>query len=407
MASLAVIGAGVVGVCTAYELVRAGHEVTLIDRNTGPSQGTSARNGAQLSYAYSDALASPSLLSHFPEILLGHDPAYRVRLQADPEFLIWGLRFLLNAGQSRFLDNTRHLLGMAAASQSALAELLGRHHLQFDYAVAGKMILYATPEAFAGSRPGCALKTGLGFPLERLNRDEATVIEPALTAYRDPIAGVVYSPQDAVGQPHLFCEQLIAVMQRQYGLNLRLGQSVERIDAKPGRDARLRLSAGETLVVSAAVICTGQTAGLARRLVAPGASWPVQGYSLTVPALVDAMRVSITDVKRKTVFARISDQIRIAGIADIGSRNCTFQPERLEALRQSASEAFGGCYDVGPDATLEPWTGARPMTPSSRPIIRRDSRTGLYLNLAHGALGWTLALGSAAKVAELIAADIR
>lgn len=165
MASLAVVGAGVVGVCTAYELARAGHQVILVDRNTGPAQGTSARNGAQLSYAYSDALASPSLLSHFPDILLGRDPAYRVRLQADPEFLLWGLRFLLNAGQGRFLDNTRYLLGLAAASQSTLTELLGRHQLQFDYAVAGKMILYATPEAFAGSRPGCELKAGLGFPL--------------------------------------------------------------------------------------------------------------------------------------------------------------------------------------------------------------------------------------------------
>ncbi|MBE0579545.1 FAD-dependent oxidoreductase [Devosia sp.] len=407
MASLAVVGAGVVGVCTAYELARAGHQVILVDRNTGPAQGTSARNGAQLSYAYSDALASPSLLSHFPDILLGRDPAYRVRLQADPEFLLWGLRFLLNAGQGRFLDNTRYLLGLAAASQSTLTELLGRHQLQFDYAVAGKMILYATPEAFAGSRPGCELKAGLGYPLERLNRDEATAIEPALTAYRDPIAGVVYSPQDAVGQPHLFCEHLISVMQRQYELNLLLGQSVERIEAKPGRDVRMRLSTGETLVADAAVLCTGQTAGLAKGLVAPGTSWPVQGYSMTVPALGDAMQVSITDVKRKTVFARIGNHIRIAGIADIGSRNWTFEAERLESLRQSAYEAFGGCYDVGPDAPLEPWTGARPMTPSSRPIIRRDSRTGLYLNLAHGALGWTLALGSAAKVTELIADGIR
>lgn len=405
MARFVVVGAGVVGVCSAYELSRAGHSVTLVDRHDGPCGETSARNGAQLSYAYSDAMASPALLSHLPGIVMGRDPAYRVRLQTDPEFLLWGLRFLVNAGSGRFLGNTRYLLGMAAASQAAMAELLHKHDLQFDYAVAGKLILYSSPQSFAGVQAGFRLKTGLGFRQQLLGRDEATAIEPALAGYRDPIAGAVYSPEDAVGQPHLFCERLIDVMETRHGLDVRLGHAVARIDASRGQQVRLHLAGGEVLAADGAVLCTGQTGGLAAGLAEFAASWPVQGYSMTVPALSGAMKVSITDVKRKTVFARIGDKVRIAGIADIGKRRLSFDPKRFEVLRQSASEAFVGCYDVSPSAPLEPWTGARAMTPSSRPIIRRDKRTGLYLNMAYGGLGWTLALGAAAKLGELIAAD--
>ncbi|WP_029728344.1 FAD-dependent oxidoreductase [Sinorhizobium meliloti] len=404
MAKFVVVGAGIVGVCTAYELVRRGHAVTLVDQNDEPCQGSSARNGAQLSYAYCDALASPTLLSHLIEIVLRRDPAYRVHLQADPEFLLWCLRFILNASSKRFSDNTRYLLTMAAASQSAMTELLRKHDLRFSYAVAGKMILHSTHDSFAGAKAGYRLKTSLGFPLQLLNREEAMAIEPALSAYRDPIAGVVFSPEDAVGQPHLFCQHLLGLLQREYGLELRLGKKVNRLATTPGRSVRTQLTGGEVISFDGAVICTGHTSGIAARYTGFGASWPVQGYSMTVPARADAMRVSITDMKRRIVFARIGSHIRIAGIADIGGRRVSFDDTRFGTLRKSALEAFAGCYEIGPMAQLEPWTGARPMTPSSRPIVRRADR-GIYLNLGHGALGWTLALGSAAKLGELIAAD--
>lgn len=144
MAKVAIIGAGVVGTASAYMLCKAGLDVTLIDRNPGPAQGASRANGAQLSYAYGDALASPSFLAHMPEILLKRDPAYRVRLQADPEFLIWGLRFLFNSLQSRFIANTRYLLQMAAETSDLLGDVLKEFDLSFDYQSSGKMILYST-----------------------------------------------------------------------------------------------------------------------------------------------------------------------------------------------------------------------------------------------------------------------
>ena len=144
MARVAVIGAGVVGVASAWMLCRAGHDVTLVDQNAGPAQGASFANGAQLSYAYGDALASPALLGKLPAILLDRDPAFRIRMQANPEFFIWGLRFVANALPGPFRANTRALLAMAAESRTLLAELQADLDLAFDYEPSGKMILYGT-----------------------------------------------------------------------------------------------------------------------------------------------------------------------------------------------------------------------------------------------------------------------
>lgn len=396
MARIIVVGAGVVGTASAYMLCKAGHQVTLVDRNAGPCGGASVRNGAQLSYAYGDALASPSLLGHMPGILLGQDPAYRVRLHADPEFLIWGLRFVANATPARFKANTAHLLEMAQATRRLLVDVLAEFDLAFDYAVAGKMILYPTARDFEGAKPAHALKTGMGLRQELLTRDEATRIEPALAHYRDEIAGVVYSPDDAVGRPSLFCAGLIAALQARYGLQTRYLCEAERVLIRNGRACGVVFRNYETLESDAVVVATGYGGALSGPFNPGfGAVWPVQGYSVTLPALEGAMRVSITDVKRKLVFARLGEQLRIAGIADIGRRRFAFEQPRFEVLKQGAVDAFSAGFRLDPHVNPEGWSDARPCTPSSRPIIRQGKVRGLFLNHGHGTLGWTLCLGSA------------
>lgn len=403
MARIIVVGAGVVGVASAYMLCKAGHQVTLVDRNAGPCAGASVRNGAQLSYAYGDALASPSLLSHMPSILLGRDPAYRVRMHADPEFLIWGLRFVANARASRFSANTAHLLEMAKATRRLLADVLTEFDLAFDYAVAGKMILYPTAKAFAGAKAGYKLKTAMGLRQELLTREEATRIKPALAHYRDEIAGVVYSPDDAVGRPSQFCEHLIAALKDRYGLQSRYLCEAERVLVRKGRASGVVFRNYETQESDAVVVATGYGTKLSGPF-SPGFSsvWPVQGYSLTLPALAGTMRVSITDVKRKLVFARLGDQVRIAGIADIGRKLFAFEQDRFEVLKQSASEAFAAGFRFDPDTSPVGWSDARPCTPSSRPIVRQGKVRGVFLNYGHGTLGWTLCLGSAERLMAVI-----
>ncbi len=404
MKRVAVIGAGVVGVASAYLLCRAGYAVTLVDRNHGPALGTSRANGAQLSYAYGDALGSPSLLRHLPEILMGRDPAYRVRLQADPEFLIWGLRLLAECLPARSLANTRHLLGLASATRRLLEDVLAEFDLSFDYHVSGKMILYSTAKAFESGANVHRLKQSMGIRQEVLDRDEATAIEPALALYPDPIGRVVYSPDDAAGRPDRFCAGLVDGLVRRYGLQTVFGEEVRGIRSLKGQVTGLSFATREPLDCDLVVMTTGGGLDLLPRGDRPFASiWPVQGYSMTARASASAMRVSITDLKRKLVFARLGDDVRIAGLADIGVKRLRFSEGRFDTFRSASIEAFGGTFDHGAD-DVSPWSGARPCTPSSRPIIRPGHLKGLYLNLGHGTLGWTLCLGSAQYLLDLVTA---
>lgn len=395
MARIAIVGAGVAGVASAWLLCRQGHEVTLIDRNAAPGQGASRANGAQLSYAYCDALASPGLIRHLPEILLGRDPAYRARLTADPEFLLWGLRFLANATPARFAANTGHLLALAAATRRLMGQVLAEIDADFGHATPGKMILFPTAEAFERARPALEVKRAAGIEEAVLDRAEATVREPALALYPDPVARVVFSEGDAIGRPDRFCAAMVERMRARHGLTLVLGHEAARLLSHRGRVAGVAFPDRPPVEADLLVLATGEATGLlplADRLQA--GVRPMRGYSITAPATPAAMRVSITDLRRKIVFARLGDELRIAGLADIGARP-VFDAARFRAFAAAAAAAFGPAFRA---EGAQAWSGARPCTPSSRPVIGPASLGGLYLNIGHGTLGWTLCLGTAERL---------
>lgn len=210
---IAVIGAGVVGVSSAYLLAQAGHQVTLIDAEPEPGRGASAGNAAQLSWAYGDAMASPTLLRQLPRILAGRDPAFRVRLRLDPDFLIWGLRFLSHATARHWWCNTREILALAEESRLEMTDLLTRTQIAFDYRVAGKLHLYPDETGFAAARPTVERKRALGFEQHLLSRHEAETVEPALKAYQSEIGGAIHTPEDALGRrkTHLAMRRRFAV----------------------------------------------------------------------------------------------------------------------------------------------------------------------------------------------------
>jgi D-amino-acid dehydrogenase len=401
MARIAVVGAGVVGVASAYVLCRAGHDVVLVDRHPGPGQGASRANGAQLSYAYGDALASPGLLAQLPGILVGRYPAHRFHPQRDPEFLLWGLRFLIEGLPSRFAANTRTLLEMAAATRTHMRDLLAELDLAFDHVPAGKMHLYPSVEACERTADTRRLKASMGIRQMVLDRDEATAIEPALDLHPDTIGAVLYSPDDAVGRPDVFCAALVDRLAGQGALTTLFGHDVAGVLEHKGRVVGLTFAAREPRPCERVVFATGAgLEALPRRDRPYGRVWPVQGYSITVRASDRAMRTSITDVRRRIVFARLGDEVRAAGIADIGARRPAFAPDRFATFKAAALEAFGGAFDPSDAGT--PWSGGRPCTPSSVPIVRPGRTRGLYLHLGHSALGWTLCLGSAARLVEVM-----
>lgn len=402
MADIAVIGAGVVGVSTAYMLARRGYRVTLIDAAGAPGTGASAGNAAQLSWAYGDAMASPALMRHLPAIALGRDPAFRIRWQADPDFLLWGLRFLANATPSRWWANTSAILELAAVSRLELATLLRETGISFDYRLAGKLHLYSDAESFGAARATVVRKNALGLEQRMLSREEAENIEPALRLYQSDIAGAVYTPGDALGDAAAYCRALTDHLVQHHGVSTRFGHRVCGLRTDKGSLRALRFLDRDDFEVERAVLAAGPGAPFLSRAVPEArAIRPVRGYSLTIPLSAGSPRVSLTDVKRKLAFAAIGDRFRVAGLADITEVGAGFDRERFAVLRSVASSVLPEFRVTGPNDII--WSGERPTTPSSQPIICASRLTGgLYLNIGHGMLGWTLALGSARRLVDLI-----
>lgn len=399
MSDVVVLGAGIVGMTTAYYLARAGHAVTVIDAGDGPGEGgASFGNGAQLSYSYTDAMASPSLVRNLPKYLLGRDPAFRFRPTPSPRFWSWAASFLANATPARFEHNTVELLKLAMESRREFAGVADR--FAFDHRTTGKLNLYATVEGARAAERLIRLKNAHGAEQEMLTPGEAVAREPALAAYGHSFVAALWSPHDEAGDSHRLCVALHRALADGHGVDFRFGTRVRALDVRGGRLAAVLTDRGEVPCARAVVALGVWSADIARTAGIRLPIWPMQGYSMTVPATAMAPSASITDTARKVVFCRIGDRLRIAGIADIGPRRESLDPARFESFRETARGIFPEAGDYAGE--LNPWTGFRPMTPDSRPIVGASGVEGLFLNCGHGSLGWTLSMATAARLAGLM-----
>jgi len=399
-----VIGGGVIGVTTATALARRGFQVTLLEQASTLASGATSRNGAQLSYSYSDALGSPALLRGLPWLLCGFDPAFRVRLSVDPSFLTWVVRFLANCTSDCFNANTRAVLRLALHSRSELAALQATHaDLMFHHGVPGKLHVYDDAEKFEAARSAMALKNAFGCDQRALSADEVVALEPALAKGGLHIAGGIHSPLDEVGDPQLFTQSLARIAMREHDLRVVYGMAAERfiLDGANIRGVSTRhgIIEADAFVLTAG--CDSPTLAWTAGIRLP--IYPLKGYSATLPATGSSPRISITHTRSKIVFCRLDQHIRIAGMADLGAVDRTIRPHRTDRLLAAARRFLPEAADWNADPQL--WMGLRPMTPDSRPIIGATPIPNLFLNSGHGMLGWTLACGSADLAAAVIAGE--
>jgi len=392
-----ILGAGVIGLTTAWALAEAGCDVSLVDAQAAAGQGASRGNGAQLSYSFVAPLASPETLRHLPAMLLDRDGPLLMRPGLDPAILRWGVAFLASCRPSAVRRTIAAQLTLAALSRAELEALTTHLPLQFGLREAGKLVLYRSTTGFAAARGMAADHVAV------LSATECRALEPALRIAPAAIAGGLFTATEQVGDCGAFCDGLARALHDRNGVRWHMGAPARPV-LEGGRLVAIE-AGGERIEADAFVLALG--AGATRFAAAAGVRlpvYPLKGYSLTLqprgPAA--ALSHSVTDAERKVVFAPLgaagTPLIRAAGIADMVGYDTRLDPARLGAIRRAAAEAL----DVDWDADTSPWTGLRPATPDSRPIIGWSPRPGLFLNTGHGALGWTLACGSARLATDLL-----
>ncbi|MGE8065338.1 D-amino acid dehydrogenase [Pseudomonas sp. NPDC089569] len=390
-----IIGGGVIGLATAYALVRDGFDVTLVEARDSLGSETSFANGGQLSYRYVAPLADAGVPWQAIGWMLRGDSPLKLRPRLEPAQWRWMISFLGACRRSVNRRNTAHLLRLALLSQDTLKTWREEDGLSgFHWRRNGKLVTFRQRSRFDHARHSLADPA-----LQQvLSPADCAQLEPALAD--SPFVGAIYTPDEEVGDCHAFCRRLAARLEASGRCEFRLGQGVTGIRNSRGAVSAIELGS-EVLPVEQLVIAAGYRSA---QLALPGLQlplYPLKGYSLTVP--IDAGHrapdVSITDYDRKIVYARIGEQLRVAAMVDIVGFDPAVDPRRLALIKRQARETFpeAGAYDEAIE-----WAGMRPATPSGVPLLGATAYRNLWLNLGHGALGFTLACGSARLLSELI-----
>lgn len=399
-----VLGAGVVGTTTAWYLARAGHEVTVVDRQLQAGMETSFANGGQISVSHAEPWANPHVFSRLRQWLGREDAPLLWRWRADPAQLAWGLRFLGECLPGATRRNVAAIVTLALYSRQQLGLLRSELDLQYDQLQRGILHFYTDPGEFAAASEAAQLMRTYGVDRETLDVDGCLAIEPALADARHLLVGGDYTGSDESGDAHLFTMGL-AEKAAAAGVVFRYGLRVDKL-APGGRQLAgvvVTSAAGaELLTADAYVVALGSySPALLRPLGISVPVYPAKGYSATLQLAdgANAPVVSLTDDERKLVFSRLGNRLRIAGTAEFNGYNMELNEVRCQALLQRTRQLFPRLEIEG---TPEFWCGLRPATPSNQPLIGVTRYGNLWLNTGHGTLGWTMACGSAAALADLI-----
>jgi D-amino-acid dehydrogenase len=400
-----VMGAGVIGVATAWYLSWAGHEVTVLERNAGPGRETSFGNGGQISVSHAEPWANPSAPFKLLKWLGREDAPLLFRLRADPAQWRWGWQFLLNCFRERSTLNMIQLLNLGTYSRQALQQLRHDLRIEYDHLAKGILHFYTSQKEFDLAIEPARVMRELGCERKVIDPDEVVRIEPAMAQAKARLVGATYTSADESGDVHKFttalAEKCVAA-----GARFRYGVRIQRLHAEGGAMSAVELAsetgAYELLQADAYVLATGSfSAQLAKDVGLTLDIYPAKGYSATLPIL-DAERapsVSLTDDEYKLVFSRLDNRLRVAGTAELNGYNLALNKVRCKMLVRRALEVFPG---ISKPEMATFWAGLRPATPGNVPYIGATPVKGLFLNTGHGTLGWTHGCGSGRAVADLI-----
>jgi D-amino-acid dehydrogenase len=404
-----VLGAGIVGTASAWFLNKAGHEVTVIDRQPAVAQETSFANGCQISVSHAEPWANPSAPLKILQWLGKEDAPLLYRFR--PEWLQWrwGLEFFKQCTPSHTANNIRQIIAIAEYSRQILQSVREETQIEYDALTKGILHFYTDEKEFQHSLPSAQLMRELGCPRHTISTEEVIRLEPALQAMREKIVGGDYTANDESGDVHKFALGL-ASHASNAGVQFQFNTLITKL-IKEGTGSSARITSVEiidehgnhqVLHADAFVIAMGSfSVTLAKQVGIDLLIYPGKGYSATYSVLHDklAPSISLTDDGHKLVISRLGDRLRVAGTCELNGYARDLNPTRCAAITRRTQELFPDACDYEHPVY---WSGLRPLTPSNVPYIGKTRYPNLFLNTGHGTLGWTMGCGSGKAIADII-----
>ena len=402
---VAVIGGGVIGVCTAYFLVQAGHEVVVIERRGNVAEESSFGNAGVIAPGYVTPWAAPGMPRKILSHLFKSEAPVLIKPTLDPVLWRWIRRWLSECEMERYRINKSRMQRIAFYSKDVLLQLRHLHQIEYEQ-TQGHLQLFRNEQDIALAQPALAVLAENNVPCQIVDADTARAIEPALSA-STPLAGALHLAQDESGNCPLFTKQLKLVTQS-LGVQFRFGSQV--LDIQPEtrsvalhllEDGSEKMFDADAVVIAAGVDSTELLAPLGIHI----PLYPVKGYSATasIKNFDEAPLAALMDESYKTAITRMGNRVRIAGIAELGTRTMDLHDAALRTLVKVGNDWFPNAANYSSAAF---WCGAKAMLPDGPPILGRSSHRGIYLNIGHGSSGWAMAAGSGKILADLISDQI-
>lgn len=397
-----VLGAGLVGVTTAWTLAKEGHKVVVVDRQKEAACETSFANAGLVAPGHALTWASPRAPGILIKSLFRSDQALRLRLNADPQMWRWCWKFLLNCTSEKARRNTIRKLKLCVYSQQRLQALVAETGIEYDGARKGLLYVYRDAESLARGKANMRILAENGQRMETVDPDRIAALEPAFEASRTKIAGGIYCPDDEQGDSRKFTVALAEKARKELGVEFKFEHAITGFEASGDRVERVLTDKGAIAGERFVLALGSWSSRIARPLGLDIPVYPVKGYSATVPiaGMNGAPAIGGVDENNLVAWCRMGDRLRLTATAEFSGYDTSYRAADFAKMLATARDLFpqGGDY-----ARASYWACLRPMTPEGTPIFGRGRHRNLWLNTGQGHMGWTMACGSAQIAADLIA----
>ncbi|RKG33184.1 D-amino acid dehydrogenase [Acinetobacter guerrae] len=394
-----VLGSGVIGVASAYYLAQQGAEVTVLDRQTGPAQETSFGNAGQVSPGYSTPWAAPGIPFKAVKWMFQHHAPLAINIDGSMWQLQWMAQMLKNCNLESYTQNKERMMRVAEYSRDCLKELRENIGIHYENRSKGTLQVFRSEAQLEAVQRDIEVLKECGVSYELLDQNDLAKVEPALEYAKDKLVGGLHLPNDETGDCYLFTNAL-AQKAKELGVEFQFNQNVEGLVVEGDEIKGVRVN-GEVLTADRYVLAFGSySRDFLKPLDLNLPVYPVKGYSLTIPIVQPefAPQSTVLDETYKIAITRFDQRIRVGGMAELSGFNLGLNEDRRATLEMVTKDLFPG----GDMAQASFWTGLRPMTPDSTPIIGATRFSNLFLNTGHGTLGWTMACGSGKLISDIV-----